>query len=835
MALAPDLRRSPLLLALLLLTQCTGGSSGGGGKAAGNPGGAWLASDVGAVGSPGASQVGLASFSVTASGADIWGSADAFRYVYQSLSGDGSITARVVNLDNTDQWAKAGVMIRESLAADSAFAMSVVTPSNGAAFQWRASTGAAADMTPTAPGAAPYWVRLVRSGNTTTGFASADGATWTSLGSRTLTMGGSVLIGLCVTAHNNSLLANAAFDSVTITGTSSGTIDIANLGPELYLVQVCVVPGDAQQTWAGVYIHVVDPATVDPNNHAPAVSSISPSAGPLAPFGSVTLNAAATDSDGDPLRYAWIVPAGQVTGSATSQETWTAPSQPGPYTLQVLVTDGKTWSSGSVVVTVGGGQGTTGTGNHPASIRSLVASATSVTPGTNVDVSVTASDPEGDGLVYAWASATGGTVSGAGTTVTWTAPAPHSGRPARAGLWIWDRTPPAGCPLAMSTDVPGIAFTGRAACQHFCDTWMPTWGGDGNLYSPWQDGVLLTPPFTGFGGFYGASDPVRNGWAKIVGNDPQDLMIADAGMIEGTRAPFNSRWPGANFVHNGVWYYGTYSTDGADANDNPVIPDPGNQGVLCGFVGFRTSTDGGHTWNDGPHTPSNRLFAEPAAFGGKLKFGQMYMVDHGKNQERSPDGKVYFVSNGAVDSDPEPSPANLGQHKGDQIYLCRVTPTPTAVNDAAQYEFYSGKNGAGQAVWGNSLAAAQPIIDWNNHCGSTTMTWNPGLGKYLLFSIMAHYRMEADGPHPEDHDTWIAESSSMTGPWKLVTYLKSFGTQAYYPNLPSKFLSADGRTAWMWYGANYAPFDRHSDPPGSAYRMVQQQIRFLTPGDFAKP
>ncbi len=95
--------------------------------------------------------------------------------------------------------------------------------------------------------------------------------------------------------------------------------------------------------------------------------------------------------------------------------------------------------------------------------------------------------------------------------------------------------------------------------------------------------------------------------------------------------------------------------------------------------------------------------------------------------------------------------------------------------------------------------------------------------------------MTAAGPKPEDHDTWILESDHLTGPWKLVTYLKSFGTQAYYPNLPSKFISGDGRTAWLWYGANYAPFDRPSDPPGSAYRLCQQQIRFLRPGDVAGP
>ena len=820
--------RIPLFLALLALTQCNGGG-GGGGSGAGNAAAmTWSSGDIGAVGHPGAFTHASSTFSIDASGADIWGGADAFRFVYTPLSGDVTITARVLSLDNTDMWAKAGVMIRETLADNSPFAMTVVTPSQGTAFQFRDSNGAAAGMAPSGPGAAPYWVRLVRSGNTFTGSVSPDGATWTVLGSRSIPMGAAVYIGLCVTAHNNAAVTHAELDSVDVDGGLSAGPLVQ--GPPVYLVHFVVVAGDAQQTWASAYIHVYDPAGVDPANHAPSVSSISVS-GSTTAFGSISLSANASDADGDPLRYAWIVPAGYVTGSATAQETWTAPSQPGTYTLQVMVTDGKTWSRGLVDVQVTGGQGTGGTGNHPASIRSLIADSASIPAGSTVGLHASVSDPEGDGLVYGWTAASGGAVSGSALDTTWTAPAVGSGRPARPGLWIWDRTPPAGCPLPLSTDIPGMAFTGRASTQHFCDTWMPTWAADGNLYSTWQDGVLLTPPFQSFGGFYGGSDPARNGWAKIVGNDPQDLLIADAGLVDGPRTPYASRWPGANFVHNGVWYYGTYSSNGSDAAGNPVIPDPGNQGVLTGFVGFRTSTDYGHNWDQGPHLPSTPLFPEPGNGGGKIKFGQMYMVDHGKNQEHAPDGKVYFVSNGAVDPDPSPGPANLGQHHGDQIYLCRVTPSPSTINDASQYEFFAGHNGAGQPAWSASLSSAKPILDWNDHCGSTTITWNPGLNKYLLFSIMAHYTLKADGPHPEDHDTWVAESDSMTGPWKLVTYLKSFGTQAYYPNLPSKFISGDGRTAWLWYGANYAPFDRHSDPPGSGYRLCEQQVRFLKPGE----
>ena len=59
-------------------------------------------------------------FTVSSTGTDIWDNADQFRFVYKQLSGNGSITVKVDSLINTNAWAKAGVMIRETLEADSA-------------------------------------------------------------------------------------------------------------------------------------------------------------------------------------------------------------------------------------------------------------------------------------------------------------------------------------------------------------------------------------------------------------------------------------------------------------------------------------------------------------------------------------------------------------------------------------------------------------------------------------------------------------------------------------------------------------------------------------------
>ena len=178
----------------------------------------WKSRDIGSPGAAGSAVYGNGTFTVTGSGGDIWDTSDQFRYVYQTASGDCQITARVASLQNVNAWSKAGVMVRETLNANSTFAMMVMTASNGACFQYRTSAGGNCGLGQSAGKAAPYWVRVKRAGNTFTGYMSPDGNTWTPVGApQTITMGASVYIGLPVTSHNNSALCTAAMDNVTAT------------------------------------------------------------------------------------------------------------------------------------------------------------------------------------------------------------------------------------------------------------------------------------------------------------------------------------------------------------------------------------------------------------------------------------------------------------------------------------------------------------------------------------------------------------------------------------------------------------------------------------------
>jgi chitodextrinase/regulation of enolase protein 1 (concanavalin A-like superfamily) len=177
----------------------------------------WSNGDIGTVAATGSYSLSGGTFTVMGSGADIWSVADHFQFVYQALSGDGSITARVVSQTNTSAWAKAGVMIRETLATGSRYAAVELTPSNGVVWQDRAATGGEAGTTQGPIVTAPYWVRVVRAGNTFTGYLSSDGVTWTSIGHYTITMASQVYVGLAVCSHFNGILSTTVFDNVTVT------------------------------------------------------------------------------------------------------------------------------------------------------------------------------------------------------------------------------------------------------------------------------------------------------------------------------------------------------------------------------------------------------------------------------------------------------------------------------------------------------------------------------------------------------------------------------------------------------------------------------------------
>jgi hypothetical protein len=200
-------------------------------------------------------------FTMTSIGTDIWDTSDEFHFAYKQLTGIGSITAQVLNVENTDPWAKAGVMIRNTLDSGSSHAMMVVTPAQGVSFQRRISSGGTSSDTTEATIRAPQWVRIERdiSGNFTASY-SADGISWTQLGSDTINMDTTVYIGLALTSHNNDETCEATFSNVTMTG---------EVSQEPWMdMDIGILSNDAEQ----IYVVLDDNAVI--YNEDPAASLV---------------------------------------------------------------------------------------------------------------------------------------------------------------------------------------------------------------------------------------------------------------------------------------------------------------------------------------------------------------------------------------------------------------------------------------------------------------------------------------------------------------------------------------------------------------------------------
>lgn len=162
----------------------------------------WQSQDVGSVDVTGTASASAGTFSVSGAGADIWGTADAFHYVWQPLNGDGDVIARVAAIEYVHDWVKAGVMIRHSLAPDSAHALMLVSPGKGLRFQRRVMPGQISASTSGAFATAPMWVKLERRGSLISTFSSPDGVNWALVGSDVFTMGADVHVGLVVSSHD---------------------------------------------------------------------------------------------------------------------------------------------------------------------------------------------------------------------------------------------------------------------------------------------------------------------------------------------------------------------------------------------------------------------------------------------------------------------------------------------------------------------------------------------------------------------------------------------------------------------------------------------------------
>ena len=395
--------------------------------------------------------------------------------------------------------------------------------------------------------------------------------------------------------------------------------------------------------------------------------------------------------------------------------------------------------------------------------------------------------------------------------------------------FVWKSEAPEGIPFKQSGLWKNIRFTGQSRHYPVADTWYPSWASDGKMYSPFTDGTTEgvhswsgERRFRDENGHFLVDYTSTTGQAVMEGDDPLNLTLIPLENQYADNFPYAGRYPCGSLVHDGIWYYGTYCLGpyGGTRYGDYVYNWP----HLGPFVGFRISRDFGKTWEACPHTPENSIFNECGLGGYPVKIGSPHFVDFGQNMQYSPDGKAYLVAHGSDLKFYPVKPENFAHNSwitGDQVYLIRVTPSPETMNDPGAYEFYAGRDENGEAVWTNKFEEIQPLLEWQNNMGCVTVTYNPVLKRYFM-------AVTDGGTTVAKMNTYILESESLTGEWKLVVYMKDFGEQAYFVNFPSKFISEDGKKMWICYSGNFAKGwngeEIKSNPPESAYGMVLQEI-----------
>ena len=352
---------------------------------------------------------------------------------------------------------------------------------------------------------------------------------------------------------------------------------------------------------------------------------------------------------------------------------------------------------------------------------------------------------------------------------------------------VWPNQPHADIPWPRSADLLDVEIEwGRNAVPPNigADTWYPSWASDGNLYSSFTDGTVAGVNSHSYSGH-----TATTGYASFTVHndargrpDPFNMTMFNVATFPEPADPYESRYPSLNFYLDGVWFYGTYALNNYVPGVNPP-PDCGNWCVQCPFDGIRFSRDQSKTWTAPRQNmtgPTDNLFGETCLNNTKVKFGAPHAVDFGQNNQFAPDGRLYIVGHGA--ESPESHQAWM---QGDSVYMARTTAAPSTdtINDASSWEFFAGNAGP-NPTWSASLADAKPLIVWMNNTGVVTMSWHPALSKY----IMVVSTPSKDDSCVGDFDTYFLESDNPTGPWAYVSYMASFGPEAYFVHFPGRFM-----------------------------------------------
>lgn len=361
----------------------------------------------------------------------------------------------------------------------------------------------------------------------------------------------------------------------------------------------------------------------------------------------------------------------------------------------------------------------------------------------------------------------------------------------------WENEVPDDCPFERSEVISKVVFTGRYANYTGADTWYLQSGGDGKLYSCWTDGEM--------DGFATNSNIRSNavGQARITGQDPLNLKFENIGRMWSGGTNY---YPCVSLIVDGIFYIGSYNAFNHEGY----------------FNGFRYSSNWNHyaantepDWKNPYWT--NAIDADGNFFNetGKAKFRTVHAVNFAENN-KADDGRIYLSAHGYS--------SGKGQNnwdKGDAIYLCRTYATTDSIIQSASYEFFAGHAKNGIPVWDKKVENAKPILDWPDHLGSEGITYFPMLNKYILVTC----RLMENEENLPYNVTIFWEADELTGPYKIVHYMKNWGAQTYFPNISSQFINEDGSSAWMTVACNYSV--QNINPHQCRYAASMHELAFV--------
>jgi hypothetical protein len=314
----------------------------------------WSVTDVGGPPAPGTGNVDAQGASVSSRGYDVNGNSDQFTFLYRSVRGEVVVVAKLTSLLNADPGSIGGLMLRESLNANSNH-MSVFASPASVTVRSRKSAKGGTTLTAGGSAAGTLWLKVERRASTVTASRSTDGVTWATVGSVKMSMTQSLLVGLAAASHNSLTSTTATMTSVSVNG-----------------------------------VPMMPPPPAP--NVPPTVSLTSPGGGAtFAAPASISMGATAADSDGTVAKVDFFNGTALLGSDTTSPYTFSWNNVPaGSYSLKAVATDNAGASASSTVVIV-----TVNANTPPAVSLTAPGSGTSFMAPASTTVAATATDAAG--------------------------------------------------------------------------------------------------------------------------------------------------------------------------------------------------------------------------------------------------------------------------------------------------------------------------------------------------------------------------------------------------------------------------------------------------------